>query len=242
MIRYCRLCGVELTGKNKVRSHALTESTFFAPQKKIRPDSGRLEIYSKDKCFGDAGHYMTEYAFCRDCEGRFSVWEQERTELFNKSTRPTRAFRDEQYISETGYNGEYIRLSFILDLYRCSVFESEPYSGVSLGEYHQGRIKDILLNGHFDNVADYPTILFRYNNDFPLVNEISEMPQKIRMHDGINAYRCFAPNGWTWLVKIDSRRHKLFEEASFIGDEIRVVNLGNFKDSKDLQSIYKIIK
>ena len=91
-------------------------------------------------------------------------------------------------------------------------------------------------------MTDYPTILFRYNNDFPLVNEISEMPQKIRMHDGINAYRCFAPNGWTWLVKIDSRRHKLFEEASFIGDEIRVVNLGNFKDSKDLQSIYKIIR
>ena len=242
MIRYCRLCGEKLTSENKVQSHALTRATFFAPQKEIRPNSNHLEIYSKDKRFRDAGHYMTEYAFCKKCETKFSVWEQERNRLFKNSKRPVGTFTEKQYISETGYENEFIRLSFVLDLYRCSVFESEPYSKIFLGDYHSERIKNILLKGCFESTSDYPAILARYNNDYPLVNEISEMPQKMRMVDGVNVYRCFAPNGWTWFVKIDSRRHELFEKTSFVGGEIRILNLGSFKDSEDLMGIYRIVK
>lgn len=241
MERYCRLCGCELTKDKKRRSHALTNATYFRQQKEIR-GGGRLELMSSEFLDKDAGHHETEYAFCSECEIKFSIWEQERERFFSECPRFEKEPEEQIAIEITGYNAEYIKLACLTDLYRCSVFEGVAYKKVSLGEYHTNKIKQMLLNEDAGDKTDYPVVLRRFNKKYKLVDEISEIPTPSKGLYGVRYYEAIAPRGWYWIVKVDSRRCSEIEDCSLgATPDIKVINFGDFRNSKEFWPIVKMI-
>ena len=70
------------------------------------------------------------------------------------------------------------------------------------------------------------------------------IPQKVRTNH-VNYYRSITPNGWVWLIKVDRRPNKTFDNLS-IDSKRNGALIMDFRtkhfEEKILKEVYEIIK
>ena len=118
---YCRICNVEITPKNRLKSHILPKSTYYI--------KGNEYVILDDNRILDAKKRATEKnLLCSECDHKVGRWEQERLEMFNSNgSRPTEPQETQPVIFGHGFNNEQIVLACLADIYRCSISTLEPY-------------------------------------------------------------------------------------------------------------------
>ncbi len=240
MKRYCQLCSVELTSKNRRKSHILTKASFFDKQHLKSGEHAILIVGNKNPKIIDPGHHVWEYLLCSDCEQKVAVWEQERERFLSLTPRPTKPPTDERFFEVKGFNKEYIALACLADLFRGSVAHSEAYSKIRLGEKHESRIKEILNDGRVIDFFEYPIVFSRFMKSSDEIDEVIKYPQRVKLPHGdhcYNIYETIAPDGWVWMIKVDSQKFELMNRCA-IGSAtaISVLNQGNLlTDSQNVR-------
>ncbi len=205
-MNYCNLCGTELFGDKKVKSHLLTGSQYVRP---LTQDNSEVIGLENGKYFDPSHNYTDNKILCRKCDLILGKYEEERGKLlkigdgeleFNNSIKMF-----------PGIDGKKVKLACLSDLFRCSSTNKQIYSGINLGSIHSDRIKRLLLNP--DNISFdlYPTTIGKVNFGIPFA--AASFPIKCRIHHRIY-YRSIMPGGWLWLVKIDSVNEPLFDKFS----------------------------
>lgn len=238
----CKICGVELTSKNKRRSHILNEASYFG-QLALNSGEHLMALKKGQPPIRDMGHYTTERLLCASCEAKIGRWENERERLLSSDIRSSKSFDRHPYMETDKYNQDYIKLACLADLFRCSVAKGKPYGDVSLGEKHESNIRSMLLSGDAGDKYDYPVVLFRFNDEYDTIDGVGGPPISGRGIDGIRIYKTVMPRGWIWVVKVDSQNCEFLENASIgsFSSTMKIINYGDARESKELRSIYETV-
>lgn len=221
---YCRICGTEITPNNRIRSHILTESTYYV--------SGGEYMVLGNRVIDAKKRSTEKNLLCKECDYKIGRWEQERNEMFTSDgSRPTGPQRAQPAILGYGFNNEQIILACLADIFRCSISTLEPYSGIYLGEKHEQRIREILFRGFIEDCAEYPVVIGRYSSEERVLDSITQVPSKMRL-GGVMHYQTFLPGGWSWIVRVSKQSFPLIDAAAVpIVGAIPVLNFGNAKSS-----------
>lgn len=196
----CPICGVAIHSGNKIKSHGLTDSSYFKALQGNSPERVLGLRCAPGKIF-DPYKYNTEtYVICRKCDQKMGTWEEERERLFS-SEKPPELFSNKSILLK-GYSASKIKLACISDILRCSLFHTDLYRSVSIGPKHESRLINMVKEGNTGTPEDYTVILGAYND--PLLSKMSACPIRIRL-SGINLYEVMPARGWYWWIKIDSR-------------------------------------
>ena len=229
----CRICGEELSGNNRLGSHILTESSYAKHQ--IKKSGDHLGVYKNGKRIdADIGHHIKERMLCQKCERRLGIWEAEREHLFASEIRPHKNIFDEHYVSTSNYNWEYIKLACLADIFRSYYAKDELYDEISNLDYSCiSDIKTMLLTCDAKSSKDYPVTIFRYNDNSRIMDGTNSIPSLYIDLNGIKSCQAFVHRGWVWAAKVDIKPCIPLEEYALgtFGDEIRIVNLGDARNS-----------
>jgi len=81
----CRMCGSEIKNHNKVKSHALTNATFWR-QFKVQPGEHLYAASTNGGALMNAStRGVTEkFILCGPCDNKLSKYEDEREKLFSR--------------------------------------------------------------------------------------------------------------------------------------------------------------
>lgn len=224
---YCHICGAKITPQNRVKSHILTKSTYYV--------KGIEYAISSDNHIFDAKKRATEQdLLCNHCDHKIGQWEQKRLEFFTSDgSRPSKPQNAQSVIFEYNFDNEQIVLACLADIYRCSISNLEPYSSIHLGNRHEHRIQKILLAGTISDFTEYPVILGRYSDEEKILDDLTQIPHKLRFQPGGTIYyRTFLPGGWSWMVRISKQSFPTIDYGAIPKKGgIPVLNLGNSRYS-----------
>ena len=217
----CRLCDLPITNKNRVKSHIVTRSTSIKPM--LLPDGEQLEVVSSSgERVSFSGFGITEKnILCRDCDGRISLFENERLKLFNGFD--AKILKGLEYVSVDGYDGDYIKLAYIADILRLSLSSGLLGKSVNVGDKHTDKMLDVIRNADASPAHNYMTIIGRFTGDF--VPNLLMSPEKVRVNDLIY-YRLIYPDGWCAMIKVDSRVDRTLSELA-LGSRVTILNFGS---------------
>ena len=90
---------------------------------------------------------------------------------------------------------------------------------------------------------EYPVVMWRYNSQDTIIDEVFKLPNKIRFKHGVVAYETLAPRGWSWMIKVDSRPCELFEKVALGSSKnIRTINAGNIHDPQNRRILFGLVR
>lgn len=204
-MNYCKLCGAELAGAAKIKSHILTNSQYISPLS--RRTNKQLIGFSPDGEFNPC-HIITDNTIlCKKCDNSLNLYEGERKKLLD--------YLDSndcinQAIVVPKINGELVKLACLADLYRCSITNISQFRDILLGNKHEYAIANILKAGH-SHRSEYPVLFAKLR--MPLDFMAVHVPYRVRIAK-MNYYRVAMPGGIIWLAKVDSRDNDYLNSVS----------------------------
>lgn len=236
---FCRICKTEITPKNRVKSHLLNRS--------INWSGGDLYTVSKTGEIIDAKKQARQQnLFCLQCEQKFKQWEDESLRLFSdQNNRPTKSPSEQPAIMCYGYNNEYIVLTCLTEVLRCSICNHPLYSDITLTDEQMQRIVKIISSSKINDFSEYPVVLARFNDCNITMDRATHPPIKITFPCGVIPphgvyYLCKPLRGWIWLLKIDKKPYPSLDRISIPSTGgITILNFGDIAQTPFATPILK---
>lgn len=238
-MKVCRLCGKEITGRNSVKSHILTK-TSYVKQMPIETNEHLVGTSTKNSnLFNASRSGITQKGLlCRECDNRLSPNEEERERLLSCDFD----FNNEPIMSLRGFDQSKIKLAFLADIFRCSISDKPLYKDININHEHCEKIKQLLNTNDPGDVDDYSVILRRYSlRNRHLIDECTFLSE-LFVANGINYYLIVLPRGWEVIIKIDSKPCEILSKfALCANDKVWVANAGDITKSKIFNKLLQIV-
>ena len=142
-------------------------------------------------------------------------------------------------------NIDYQKLKvFLLSiLWRASITKHLAFKEVELGEKHEERIRQIILNGETPNELEYPIMILSYFRSNNKLENLIAQPKRVQSQDKLNAY-VFLMNGLQFIFYVNSIDHKIpkyiSETTLKAKGEMSVIHLPNGSAEQFMKMIMKI--
>jgi len=234
----CKLCGVTLTPANKCNAHIFPGSLL----KLLAPcQYGSLKVVGTDmkrSKRAPIGSYDSKI-LCATCDNKIGTYDAYARMFVEKSTLTPHASGVGWTIS--GADQHKLKMFCISYLWRASITSLTEFNGVSLGDVHEERIRQMIINDNSGSVHDYTTTIQRFNNDNGEFGGIL-FPARTKIA-GLTAYEGYLPYGYKFWIKVDSRIEDIVSSLSvgaveplFIGDR------GDFHTSVEKSIMVRAVK
>jgi hypothetical protein len=249
-MRVCKLCGAE----NKlVKSHIIPKFMF----KKMKDDDNVFYevVYNLDT--GKLKSKKTQIEdydkniLCETCDNKIlgGIYESYAQKAIYGGELPEEVSPKCENYQNPNDGAEYsicknfdfqkLKKFYLSILWRASITDRPFFSHVNLGQKHEEKIRNILLNNEKVSKDEYPIVItsfMRTNN--ALENLIAE-PRRIKTKSGLNGY-IFLMDSLQFIIYVNSSEHKIsdvIQRLSMKEDEMITMHLPNGKEIEFLKTM-----
>lgn len=236
----CRLC--QKNAPN-MKAHIMAEGLMKLIHGQPKYDGRFIMIGSEIKhpISRPTGSYDNTI-LCAECDNKLGVYDNVAIN-FCKYKDLKRHPSDAAYII-SGFSQPKLKLFALSYIWRASITELKDYRGISLGDAHEAKIRDTLLNDDCGNIDDYSVLVSKFN--LPTEKEKWGMhvlgPVMGRLQD-VNTIEVYLPNLYKLKVKIDQRSFP--DNLSSFGlnaqQDIIIFDMGDYVGSDEFAIIHKAI-
>lgn len=216
----CKLCGEH---RPLLKAHILPEAMW--PHRRA-PQWGTTKIYSPDHPKKALIGVYDRTILCHTCERQFAQCDSYATNLL----RWCETALDSSCLDYGRVEYALLKRFFLATLWRASVSSNPFYSGVSVGQRHEARLRELIVAGSPGDPDEYSVLLGTYNDREATAVVLPPISLRFRH---MSAYRFFIA-GFTFQIKVDQR--PVPEELRpYVLQEGRplAVRVGNWKMSSD---------
>jgi hypothetical protein len=161
---------------------------------------------------------MKEYLLCGACEGKFSTNETYVRNFFYGNNSPlkkipvgnlTRLQQDNQVLEMRKVVVDYKRLKLfqLSILWRASVAKGSFFKDVNLGDFHEPKIRNLLLSETPGSPTDYSCLMVDLHYGGKNFEDWLEQPSKLKK-EGQRQYR-FVMGGYLYLFAVSKQKPRL---------------------------------
>lgn len=114
-------------------------------------------------------------------------------------------------------------------LWRASITDRPFFSQINLGNKHEDRIKEILLNNIKVSPYEYPILITSFMRTDNTLENLIAQPRRIKTKSGLNGY-VFMMDSLQFIIYVNSPEHKLtdqIKQACMKEDELITLHLPN---------------
>lgn len=233
----CRLCGEKIDDTNRCKAHIIPRSILkiFSPK-----EYGQLFTVgtNRPKKRAPIGTY-DQNILCRTCDNNLGQYDDYVAQFIKRAL----LIEHPSGVAWTidGFDQKKLKLFFISYLWRCSITNQEEFSGVRLGDKHENRIRQTLLNNGSTDIDDYIVVMSKFENTEDYAYALLT-PAKTRLN-GIAYYQCYLPKLYQFWIKVDSRPDPLMQANSLgSSDNILVYNKGDFTTSTEKKIMIEAVR
>ncbi|OGL32411.1 hypothetical protein A3E76_02600 [Candidatus Saccharibacteria bacterium RIFCSPHIGHO2_12_FULL_44_22] len=234
----CRLCTVPIDESNRCEAHVLPRGLLKA----MSPEEfGTLLIVGTDmgkKKRAPTGSYDQDI-LCRKCDNKLGVYDNYALNFINTSKLVDHPTGVGWTISNVDHKK--LKLFCMSYLWRASITERKEFNGVSLGNKHEERIRQLLLAGDAGSPDDYTVTFAKFNSlDDSAAGVLFPALTRIK---GLNHYEAYLPKLYKFWVKVDSRTNESFSRVSLgATQDLFVHNKGDFDTSVEKSIMIRAAK
>jgi hypothetical protein len=204
----CKLCDEQ---GELCRSHIIPEFLYRPLYNHKHRCTGIVESGNKVKDVIQKG--IRERMLCKQCEGRFSELERYAATVIRNL--PSMTSLQPGAICNIVVDYKKFKLFQLSLIWRCGVAKHQTYSSVSLGEKHESKIRNMLLNGHPGSALDYPVLYIRPRGRGSF-EQYMLPPSRERKLNHV-AYNFFMA-GMYWIFFISSHTDQIKQYGSFLSE------------------------
>lgn len=93
-----------------------------------------------------------------------------------------------------------------------------------------------------DDFGEYAITLARYSSENTILDEMSEIPCRLRLGSCVaNYYRTFMPGGWVWMIRVSQQSIEALDKLAITSSDIKGINLGDAGQSPDFEFALKML-
>jgi hypothetical protein len=222
----CKLCGILIDSANKCEAHILPRGLL----KLLSEDEyGNLLIVGTDfdkKRRSPIGSYDSNI-LCANCDNRIGKYDDYCIKFVTDSKLIDHPSGLGWTIS--GVDQKMLKLFCVSYLWRASITSRSEFSGVSLGQQHENKMRELINTNSTGTPNDYTVIFSKFGTGKDVGGIM--FPAKTRIN-GMVYYEAYLPGLYKFWVKVDSRDDKVMSRLSLESNSVVFVhNRGDFDSS-----------
>lgn len=223
----CRLCLAAIDNSNRCDAHILPRGLLKA----MSPEEfGTLLLVGTDmgkKKRAPTGSYDQDI-LCRKCDNQLGVYDDYALSFINTSRLVDHPSGVGWTISNVDHRK--LKLFCMSYLWRASITRRKEFSGVSLGNKHEEKIRQLILAVDAGSPDDYTTTFAKFSSLDDSAGGVL-FPALTRIK-GLNHYEAYLPKLYKFWVKVDSRTDDVLSKVSLgATKDLFVHNKGDFNTS-----------
>jgi hypothetical protein len=134
-----------------------------------------------------------------------------------------------------------IKNFYLSILWRASITNRPFFSEVNLGNKHEERIRQILLNNELTDQEEYPIVITSFMRTENTLENIIAQPKRIITDSGLNGY-FFLIDGLLFTIFVNSLNHPLPETIKKVALNENKMIIVHMRSGTELDFLRKIIK
>lgn len=239
----CKLC---LEDRKLIKSHIIPKFMF----KKMKDENNVFYEVTINIGNGDFKQRKTQIEdydnniLCENCDNKIlgGIYERYAEKvLYGKDLPENISPKCTNFINPTD-NSEFsictnidyqkLKIFFLSILWRSSITDRSYFQDVSLGQKHEERIREIILNNEYINFDEYPIVITSFMRTENTLENLIAPPKRIKNKSGLNGY-VFLIDSMQIIIYVNSKNHKLsslIEKLSLKDNELITSHLPNGKE------------